>query len=145
MRGINVLIFIFVPAVDDIPKLYELERFEQCSLVIRIIDRVAPKWKVVALSLHFEDNCIEIIEIDCHHQSVTACRTMFTRWLEGCGREPKTWRTLIIALKEANLCTLAEELEKMFQDSLLTTVSNQTSSFEAPAGILTCVLGLISL
>ena len=61
---------------------------------------------------------------------------MFTRWLEGYGRKPKTWRTLIIALKEAKLCTLAEELEKMFSDSLSTTVSNQTSSSKAPAGII---------
>ena len=70
---------------------------------------------------------------------------MFTRWLEGCGRKPKTWRTLVIALKEAKLSTLAEELEKMFQDSLLTTVSNQTSSSEAPAGILACLLGLMKV
>ena len=127
---------IFVPAVDDIPKLHELERFEQCSLIIRIIDRVAPKWKGVALRLYFEDHCIEVNEMNCHYQAVPACRTMFTRWLEGYGRKPTTWRTLIIALKEENLYTLAEELEKMFQDLLSTTVSNQSSSSEAPAGIL---------
>ena len=131
----------FVPAVDDIPKLHELEHFEQCSLIITNIDRVAPKWKTVTLHLHFDNHRIEIIEIDCHHQSVPACRTMFTRWLEGCGRKPKTWRILIIALKEAKLSTLAEELEKMFPDSLTTTVSNHTSSSEARAGIL--LVGII--
>ena len=56
---------------------------------------------------------------------------MFTHWLEGYGRRPTTWRTLIVALKEANLYTLAEEIEKMFP--LSTTVTNQTNS---SAGIL---------
>ena len=137
--GISVL--IFVPAVDDIPKLHELERFEQYSLITTIIDRVAPQWKVVVLHLNFENHYIEIIEMSCHYQPVPACRTMFSQWLEGNGHKPTTWRTLIIALKEAKLNTLAEKLEKMFPDSLSTTVSNQTSSSEASAGILACVLG----
>ena len=66
---------------------------------------------------------------------------MFTQWLEGNGRKPTSWKTLIIALKEAKLCTLAEELEKMFQDLLSTNVSNQTSSSKTPAGIL--LVGII--
>ena len=131
------IILIFVPAIiDDIPKLHELDLFEQCSVLIRIIDRVAPKWKEVALRLHFEDHRIQIIEMKCYHQPVPACRTMFTQWLEGNGRKPTSWKTLTIALKEAKLSTLAEELEKTFSDSLSTTVSNQTSSSEAPAGIV---------
>ena len=76
--------------------------------------------------------------MNCRYQVVAACRTMFTRWLEGNGRKPTTWRTLIVALKEANLYTLAEEIEKMFP--LSTTVTNQTNS--SPAGILpvdTCI------
>ena len=131
----------FVPAVYDIPELHELERFEQCSLIIRIIDRVAPKWKEVALRLHFKHHCIQVIEMNCHYQAVPACRTMFTQWLEGNGRKPTTWRTLIIALKEENLCTLVKELEKMFPDLLPKPVSNQISSSEAPAGIL--LVGII--
>ena len=128
---------IFVPAIiDDIPKLHELDLFEQCSLIIRIIDRVAPKWKEVALRLHFKDHYIQVIEMKCYHQPVSACRTMFTQWLEGNGRKPTSWKTLIIALKEAKLCTLAEEVQNMFPDLLSTNVSNQTSSSEAPAGIL---------
>ena len=82
--------------------------------------------------------------MNCYHQPVPACRTMFTQWLEGNGCKPTSWKTLIIALKEAKLSTHAEELENMFPDSLSTTVSNHTSSSEAPAGILLIgsVLGL---
>ena len=125
----------FVSAIDDTPKLHELDRFERCLMVVKIIDRVAAKWKAVALRLHFDDHLLEVIEADCHHQSVRACRTMFTRWLEGIGRKPTTWRTLVKALKEANLSALAEEVEKMFTNSLSTTITNQTNF--SPAGMFT--------
>ena len=101
--------------------------------MVRIIDGIAAKWKGVALRLYFEGDCTEVIEINCHYQAVPACRTMFTRWLEGYGREPKTWRTLIIALKEANLSMLAEKLEKMFPNSSPATSTSQANS---SAGIL---------
>ena len=102
--------------------------------MLKITDRVSAKWKDVALRLHFEGHCIDIIEINCHYQAVPACRTMFTRWLEGYGHKPKTWRTLIIALKEANLSTVAEKLEKMFPNSSPATSTSQANS--SPAGIL---------
>ena len=38
---------------------------------------------------------------------------MFTRWLEGEGRKPKTWRTLITAFHEADLSSVAHELDEM--------------------------------
>ena len=127
-------VFFFVSAIDDIPSLHELDLFEQCSVVVRIIDGITAKWKDVALRLHFDGHCTEVIEMSCHYQPVTACRTMFTRWLEGYGRKPKTWRTLIVALKEANLSILAEELEKMFPNSSPATSTSQANS--SPAGIL---------
>lgn len=33
------------------------------------------------------------------------------RWVQGAGRQPATWRTLIQVLKLSGLCTLAEEIE----------------------------------
>ena len=124
---------IISAVIDDIPKLHELYLFEQCSLTVKITDRVATKWKEVALRLHFEGHDIGVIDRDNHGQSCLACCAMFTRWLDGIGRKPTTWRTLIVALKEAYLSTLAEELEKMFLDSSPTISTNQTNS--SPAGI----------
>ena len=33
------------------------------------------------------------------------------RWVQGAGRQPATWRTLIKVLKLSGLCALAEEIE----------------------------------
>ena len=62
---------------------------------------------------------------------------MFTRWLEGQGREPRTWRTLIVALEEADLLTIAQELQSIFSVQFSGTSSDhavQTNS--SPTGIL---------
>ena len=62
---------------------------------------------------------------------------MFTRWLQGNGREPRTWRTLIVALEEANLHTIAQELRDIFPVQFSGTSSDhavQTNS--SPTGIL---------
>ena len=71
------------------------------------------------MRLHFESHDIEVINIDNRYQPFSACISMFSLWLEGYGRKPVTWRTLIIVLKEANLSILAEELEKMFSAGML--------------------------
>ena len=124
-------------AIDDVPKLHQLEYLKHHSLIIKTIDRVAAKWKRVALSLHFEDHCIEVIEKDCPCQSVSACCTMFTRWLEGQGRDPRTWRTLIVALEEANLHTIAQELRNIISVQFSGTSSDHTvQTNSSPAGIL---------
>ena len=124
-------------AIDDAPKLHQLDYLEHCSL---IIDRVAAEWKTVALRLHFEDYRIKVIEMNCHYKPVPACRSMFSQWLEGQGREPKTWRTLILALKEANLHTIAQELRNIFPAEFSAAGSNQTQSVQhsspQAAGIL---------
>ena len=124
-------------AIDDAPKLHQLEYLEQRSLIIKTIDRVAAEWKTVALHLHFEDHCIKVIEMNCHYQPVSACRSMFSQWLEGKGRKPRTWRTLIVALEEANLHIIAQELRNIFPVQFSGTSSDHTvQTNSSPAGIL---------
>ena len=115
-----------------------MEYLKHCSLIIKTIDRVAAEWKTVALHLHFEDHCIKVIEMNCHYQPVPACCSMFSRWLQGNGRKPITWRTLIVALEEANLSSIAQDLRNVFSASFSVVGSNQTvqDSSPVPAGIL---------
>ena len=79
---------------------------------------VASKWDKVALRLHFCGHDISRIERD-HSKSVRACQTMFMEWLEGKGRKPITWDTLIKALGEAELSQVANDLEIALGTKLL--------------------------
>jgi hypothetical protein len=76
-----------------------------------VIKQAAAKWESVATSLYFESHDITRIKRDIHYQSIDACRTVFIEWLEGNGRKPTTWNTVIKALEEADLSELAGDLK----------------------------------
>ena len=71
------------------------------------------KWERVATRLYFPADAIEVISRDFQQQCDSTCRTMFSRWLDGEGHEPRTWGTLVTVLYEADLSSVANELEKM--------------------------------
>ena len=72
----------------------------------------AAKWDTVALRLHFESYEISRIARDYPQQSIQALRTVFTEWIQGKGRQPLSWHTLINALKETEL----QELQNVARD-----------------------------
>ena len=77
---------------------------------MRVIEQAAAKWERVATRLHFESHDISRLREDYSQQSIKACRTVFMEWLQGRGRKPTTWDTVIKALKEADLSELAVDL-----------------------------------
>ena len=92
-----------------------------------MIDMVAAKWDNVALRLYFESYDISRIERDHPQQCVQASITVFTEWIEGKGRQPSSWHTLIEALKETRLKSVASDLENMF--GMLSYVVNAIDYF----------------
>ena len=93
------------------PKSYELDLLQGHGKKIKIIEHVSAKWDRVATRLHFELHVIDTIRRDCTQQATSACQTVFAKWLNGEGRKPVNWRTLIDALAEADLSFIAQELE----------------------------------
>ena len=83
-----------------------------------MISRTAAKWDRIAARFHFEPSDIESIKRSTHHQTEPACEAVFSRWLEGKNgtRGPRTWSTIVEILSEADLGTLAEELNSALVD-----------------------------
>ena len=71
----------------------------------------------MATRLYFEIDDISRIRKDYHQQSLEACKTVFMEWLQGKGRTPTTWKTVMSALKEADLSEIAADLEVLFSAS----------------------------
>jgi hypothetical protein len=96
------------------PELLELQllEFDKGRESLRIMERVTPKWKQVAIALGFNGSRIEAIEMDAHYQSQDACLKMFTDWLAG-GHDLKapTWDALMQSLRAANLPEIADLLK----------------------------------
>ena len=81
---------------------------------IRIIDKIAPRWRRLGACLKFSTDSLDIIDAD-NHGKVEACtERMLSLWLEGHvledSRAPITWRTFLEALRDANLVQLADNL-----------------------------------
>ena len=115
--------------IDSKPTLRQLGCLKLNNQRIDVIEQIAFKWESVADQLDFKSHLIETIRMESHHQVNSACRKMFMKWLEGVGRQPITWRTLIDALDDAGLPRVAHELNNIingtqgseFHDSSPTT------------------------
>jgi hypothetical protein len=95
------------------PVFHELDLLERHGKKLKLIQRISSKWERVATRLYFPADAIEVISRDYRDRCDPACRTMLSRWLNGEGRVPRTWGTLVTALYEADLSSVANELEKM--------------------------------
>ena len=104
--------FIDCDEASSLPKLHQIDRIEGNGKVIKVITSTAAKWEQVATRLYLDHHIIEHIKRD-HYQTVPCCRKIFERWLDGEGRQPATWKTLIIALEEADFSELANDLQKL--------------------------------
>ena len=109
---------------ENTPKFHEFHLIVANNVEVRLIDSVSAKWEKLAIHLHFLETDIERIRRDCHFQTEHCCRTVLTEWLEGKGRKPKTWDTVIQALKDAQLSEVARKL--------ILVLSDHTDSGEAP-------------
>ena len=81
---------------------------------IRIIEKIATRWRQLGASLKFSTSSLDIIDAD-NRGKVEACtERLLSLWLEGHvqedSRAPITWRTFLEALRDANLVQLADKL-----------------------------------
>ena len=78
---------------------------------LRIMEKVAPKWKQVAIALGFDGARIETIEMGALRQPEDASLKMFTGWLAGShDLKTRTWDVLIQSLRAAKLMEIADLL-----------------------------------
>ena len=94
------------------PCLHELDLIASKGKTVNVIGKAAYGWEKVATRLYFEGHDISRIQRD-KPQAEDACRTMFAEWLEGKGRTPTTWETVIQALNEAKQGELARDLQEV--------------------------------
>ena len=82
---------------------------------MKIIETVAARWEEIALELHFEGHTLQNVRYNTRIQCIDACREMFQKWLDGEGRQPVTWETLMDALVGAGFVTVVEDLQEILR------------------------------
>ena len=102
--------------LNDRPKLHELDLIEDKCQKVKLIEQLAAKWEKLATRLHFEHHHIQKIKHDNPHSSEDCCRTVFMEWLDGRGRQPISWKVIIVAVSEAGFSSVAEDLTSILQN-----------------------------
>lgn len=105
-----------------VPKMKELIKFAGVERTINIPEEIGTKYSHFGIFL-LEDGfgaTIHNIEWQYRYNSEAINIEILRRWLEGKGRKPVEWNTLIEVLKEISKHTLAKDIEnglkKLFQD-----------------------------
>ena len=105
-------IFILSTEYDGIPTLPLLLNFPGKKGRINIPERIGTYQKIFGIIL-LKDESGAKIEIIAKEKDMNL--TILSRWLQGDGKQPPTWSTLIEALNESNLGALAEEIKTVIE------------------------------
>ena len=100
-----------IPSLSDTPTLPLLQRFPTSST--NIIKKIGVKSHDLGMLLLNNDTGKIIGEIETKYgrDSNQATEAILQKWLEGAGRTPRSWDTLLTVLKEIKFGELAKEIE----------------------------------
>ena len=104
----------YSPSTTDRPILPLFQQFPtQSGGNINILERIAVKCHNLGIRL-LKDNTGALtsnIEAQYRPDRTRISEAILQRWLEGTGRKPQSWATLVTVLKEIDLAVLAKEIE----------------------------------
>ena len=98
----------------DKPEMWQLQRFVGVSgRPVRVVEEVCADWEKLALALHFRGGVIRAVRESERPLVEPACRRILERWsVDGEGRQPVTWETLIECLEDIEYGSLASDLRR---------------------------------
>ena len=97
---------------QDQPTLPELIGFPRSGL--NIIQEIGVNYKVFGGVLLLNDESgatISAIENQFHHIPAAINHDILQRWIQGSGKQPVTWETLVEVMEQVGLNTLASKIE----------------------------------
>ncbi len=84
---------------------------EARGVAVKIIEEVQKDWRALSDHLQLPDLTVGNLE---EFSNERACRTVFVKWLNGEGRGPKNWYTVMNVLTAMNYRTVAEKIPHIF-------------------------------
>ena len=107
----NMIIVISILFPDERPSLLELLRFSGEREIFSIPERIGANSKFGIHLLEDKTGAVitGIVRGNAEFEEINLA--ILRRWLQGKGREPVTWRTLVKVLQDAGLNILADDIE----------------------------------
>ena len=97
---------------DDAPTLRELISFPMTGCRVNVVEKIASYSDFGVMLLEDDDGSkMNNIEKEKRGNVSDIVRHIFMLWLQGKGRQPVTWATLIAVLRDIDLNALAQNVE----------------------------------
>lgn len=104
--------------IDDTPRMIQLLHFKLIvndkPVAINIAESVGTSFKIFGVCLFDDHKKIDNLEHDCFRKTVCIVEKLLGEWLDGKGRKPITWSTLVVCLEMSQLFTLAEDIKGQY-------------------------------
>ena len=106
-----------LPSTEDRPTLPKLLNFKTSSGTVNIAKRIGADYNLLgAFLLQDDDGTVtDAIANEYHHNAFKVNYEILKQWIQGKGRQPVQWSTLIDVLKEIELSELAKKIEESLQ------------------------------
>ena len=106
-----------LPSTEGKPTLPELIIFKTTTSSINIVKRIGTHFlELGPVLLHDDDGMMtQAITDECHHNAAKINYEILKRWIQGEGKKPLQWSTLIDVLKKVELSELANIIEENLQ------------------------------
>ena len=101
-------ILFLCPYIDQKPKGRDILNV--------VVPRLKATWETLAIQLEVADHEIDAIRMD-HEMVRDRCYQVLKNWLNGGGRKPVTWNTLLKAIRLEGFEDFATELEQKIKQN----------------------------
>ena len=101
---------LFVTDMEQLPTLTELMNFGRDN--VDIIEQIGDKYHTFGVKL-LDDKTgsrMRALERQLHNNPEDINNEILIRWINGEGREPRNWATLVVVLQECKLATLSDKI-----------------------------------
>ena len=99
-------------------KLLDLPHPTEEELWNHVVPVVAARWREVAAYLGLESHVITAVHV-AQSNDEDSCLKVLLRWMDGAGKQPKTWLTVLEAMRRAGFTEPAKELEVKIRSNSL--------------------------
>ena len=98
---------------DDKPSLLDLRKFPGKDHKINVMERIGVNYRDFGMFLLQDHDLTKVsaLELTWQRASLPICQDIMRDWLQGKGKLPVTYATLLHCLREADLHSLAKDIE----------------------------------
>lgn len=88
------------------------------QLYEHVVPAVDGKWRELGTYLGIDAHVIRAVHAD-QGKAEDGCMAVLSRWIDGAGKQPKTWTTVLEAMRLSGFMESAKELEVQIRTNTL--------------------------